>query len=48
MDKSVGGLVFFRRVAEVWIGVWRYEGMEVEDRGIWFEDREVGKGIDGW
>ena len=20
----------------------RYEGTEVEDRGIWFEDREVG------
>ena len=36
------GWCFSRRVAEGWIGVWRYEGTEVEDRGIWFEDREVG------
>ena len=28
------GWCFFRRVAEGWIGVWSYEGMEVEDRKI--------------
>ena len=35
------GWCFFRRVAEGWIEVWRYEGIKVEDRGIWFEDRKV-------